>query len=279
MEAVGCSKSTVSRRFIQESGLRLEDFLTRPIPNDLAAVMLDGIRLGDVLVVVAVGIDSQGAKHALSLQEGSTENASTVKLLLEDLVRRGMNVERKLLFVVDGGKALAAAIKDQCGARHPIQRCRVHKLRNVLEKIPKAKKSYVRAAMSAAWKLPFKHGIQKMKELARELDVSHWEASRSLLEGLEQTFTVNQLELPPLLIRSLGSTNVIENAHGCIRSATRRISTFQKPEDAKRWAATILAEAQGRFTILQGYKDIWILQVALEHPVERPQPLEKQKAS
>jgi putative transposase len=120
----------------------------------------------------------------------------------------------------------------------------------------------------AAWKLPEKQGIQKMKELARELEVSHKDAANSLLEGLEQTFTINRLELSPMLTVSLASTNLIENAHGAIRSAVKRIKRFAKPEDAKRWAATILTDAQENFRTLKGHKDIWILQVALGHPVE-----------
>ena len=268
LEAVGVSKSTVSRRFVKHSAKRLEEFLNRPVPSDLVAVLMDGIHLGDVLIVVAVGIDSKGAKHALSLVDGTTENAATVKSLLEDLIRRGMNVESRLLFVIDGGKALAAGIRDVCGTHHPVQRCRVHKLRNVEEKIPQAKHKYVRAAMRAAWKLPEKQGIQKMKELARELEVSHKDAANSLLEGLEQTFTINRLELSPMLTVSLASTNLIENAHGAIRSAVKRIKRFAKPEDAKRWAATILTDAQENFRTLKGHKDIWILQVALGHPVE-----------
>jgi transposase-like protein len=267
-EAVGSSKSTISRRFIGHSTKQLEAFMERPVPKHLVALMLDGIRLGRSLVVVGIGIDSEGKKHALSVAEGSTENSATVKSLLENLIERGLDVDRKLLFVVDGGKALLSSIQTLCGSHHPIQRCRVHKMRNVLEKLPTSKKRYVRAALSAAWKLPAKSGLQRMQDTARELQVSHREASRSLLEGLEETFTVNKLELPPLLIRSLGSTNIIENAQGSIRNATKQVSEFHKPEDAKRWAANILMNAQEHFQILPGYKDLWMLQATLGHSTE-----------
>lgn len=277
--AVGCSKSSISRRFIEHSSKQVEAFLERPIPQDLVALMLDGIHLGKSLVVVALAIDSQGKKHALAVAEGSTENTATVHSLLENLIKRGLDVERKLLFVVDGGKALLSAIPAICGTHHPIQRCRVHKMRNVLEKLPTIKKQYVRAAIGAAWKLPTKSGLQRMQELSRELQVFHWEASRSLLEGLEETFTVNKLEIPPLLVRSLGSTNVIENAQGIIRSATKRIPEFQKPEDAKRWAANILVNAQGRFQVIPGFREIWMLQVALGHPLEERLEIQQEKAS
>jgi transposase-like protein len=121
--------------------------------------------------------------------------------------------------------------------------------------------------MRAAWKLEEKEGVRKMNDLARELEVSHPEAARSLLEGLEQTFTVNRLELSPMLVVSLASTNMIENAQGSIRSALARVKRFRKPEDAKRWAATVLMDAQTNFRTLKGHKDLWMLQVALGHTV------------
>ena len=278
LEAVGCSKSTISRRFIEESSARVAEFLAQKVPGDLVAVMLDGIRMGNHLVVVCIGIDSGGNKHALSVLEGTTENAATVRLLLEDLVDRGMNIQRKLLFIVDGAKALFRAIQDICGTHHPIQRCRVHKMRNVQENLPRSKKAYVRSVMTAAWMLPFKQGLQKMRELAEVLELTHREAARSLLEGLELTFTVNQLDLPLLLSRALGSTNLIENANGSIRAATHRIAHYEEPGTAQRWAASVLIEAQKNFQILQGYKDLWILQVALGHSTETEDEL-KRKAS
>ena len=164
---------------------------------------------------------------------------------------------------MDGSKALTSAIKKICGTEHPIQRCRFHKLSNVLDRLPQAKNNYVRAAMQAAWRLPEKRGVARMKELARELEVSHPDAARSLLEGLEETFTVGRLDLPPLLVESLGTTNLIENAHGAIQAAIHRVKRFCDPKDALRWAATALLEAENGMRTVKGVKQLWMLQAAL----------------
>lgn len=172
--------------------------------------------------------------------------------------------------MTDGSKALKAAIREVCGTRHPIQRCRVHKKRNVEGRLPAPKWQYVKAAMNAAWKLPKEEGIRRMKKLAEELKVSHPDAANSLLEGLEDTFTVNELGLSPLLTVSLATTNLIENPHGAIRQALRRNKTYKDVEGAKRWLACALVEAEENFRTLKGHKDIWMLEAALgRHSAEQ----------
>ncbi len=264
LNAVGVSKSSVSRKFVKESADRLKEFAERPVPKEILAVLVDGMYVGESLLVTAIGIDAQGKKHALGTVEGTTENGAVVGDLLSGLVARGLDIARRILFVVDGAKALTSAIRKICGTEHPIQRCRFHKLCNVLDRLPQAKSNYVRAAMQAAWRLPEKRGVARMKELARELEVSHPDAARSLLEGLEETFTVGRLDLPPLLVESLGTTNLIENAHGAIQAAIHRVKRFCDPKDALRWAATALLEAENGMRTVKGFKQLWMLQAALE---------------
>jgi putative transposase len=268
LKAAGVSKSSVSRRFVREGARQLDEFLSRPVPKDLVAMLLDGIHIEDYCFVSCIGIDSKGNKHALGFAEGTTENAAVAGDILKNLRDRGLDYGKKLLFVTDGSKALKAAIREICGTQHPIQRCRVHKKGNVLDRLPEAKKPYVKAAMSAAWKLPPEQGIQQMKRLAAELRVSHPDAASSLLEGLEETFTVNKLGLSPMLVVSLATTNLIENPHGAIRNALRRTKSYKDVEQAKRWLASVLIEAEQNFRTLKGHKDIWMLQAALGQQIE-----------
>ena len=263
-QAVGVSKSSVSRRLVERTAEGLKALMERSVPEDVVAVMIDGIRMGEHVIVGAVGIDLSGKKHVLGLADGTTENARVVGDLLGSLKDRGLNTERMLLFVTDGSKAIKAAVKQVCGEHHAVQRCREHKIRNVTDRVSKTRVRYIRAYMRAAWKLPETEGLAKMNRLARELEVSYPDAARSLLEGLEDTFTVNRLGLPPALTDSLQSTNIIESSNGTIRTVTGRIKNFQDADQALRWAAIALLEAERGFRALKGRKHLWMLAAALD---------------
>jgi putative transposase len=263
-EVAGISKSSVSRRVIDKTTASLQGLMERAVPKDTIAVMIDGIRMGPHMILGAVGIDSSGKKQVLGLADGTTENARVVSDLLLGLKERGLDTGPKILFVVDGSKAIRAAIKDVCGAHHEIQRCREHKIRNVTDRISKARVKYVRSFMRAAWKLSEPEGTAKMKQLAKELEVSYPDAARSVMEGLEETFTITRLQLPPMLIASLQSTNIIENANGTIRSITSRVKNFSSADQALRWAATALTHAETGFRKLRGHSQLWMLEAALE---------------
>lgn len=265
-QAVGVSRSSVSRRFVAESEKRLKLLLERPVPENILAVLIDGFHVGEVCLIAAIGVDASGKKHALGIAGGTTENSAVVGDLLSSLIQRGLDPAQKLLFVVDGGKALRKGIREVFGSHHEVQRCRVHKLRNVIDRISQRRAGYVRAAMRAAWKLPLKEGMTRMKELAGELPA---DAAASLVEGLEETFTVNRLGLPPLLVSSLSSTNLIENAHGAIRVAIGRVKRFENPHHALRWCASALLEAETNMRTLKGHRQLWMLSTALQ-----PTPLE-----
>lgn len=261
---VGVSKSTVSRRFIEASAAQLAALNERSL-SDLAilVIYIDGIVVDDHHIIAAVGVDEAGDKHMLGLSLGASENAQVVKDLLRRLIERGLEAELSYLFVIDGGKALRSAIDEMFGERAHVQRCRTHKLRNVLERLPKTEAEQTRAVMMAAYKLDPKQGVAKMKKQAEWLEREHADAAASLREGLHETFTVNALGLPPSLTRCLCTTNIIENPNGIVRRTSRRVTRYRDANMALRWTATGFIEAQKSFRKIQGIKDLWILKAAL----------------
>lgn len=268
-EAAGVSRSTVSRQLVEQSAAQVEQMLSQPLPRRMLAVVIDGIRFAGHLVVGSIGIDEDGKKHFLGLAMGSTENASVVKDLLTNLRERGLGP--KTLFVIDGAKALTSAVKEVFGKRAFIQRCRFHKMKNVIDKLPKRMVKYIWAKMSAAYKLGVKEGLKRMQELAKELDATHPGAAASLREGLEETFTVNKLGLSPLLISSLGTSNMLESAHSRIRDKTRRLKNEVSGSDVQRWAVSAFLDAQKTMKTLTGFKDLWMLRAHLDAETDEGQ--------
>jgi len=211
-ETVGVSRSAVSRQAVEASEAELERLLTRRFDEvKLLIIYLDGIQFGEHILIGAVGVDEQGNKHVLGIREGATENATVVKEVLEDLVARGVSPEQKRLFVIDGSKALRAAINAVFGSQHPVQRCRSHKLRNVADHLPEEQKSQVKSALRAAWRLEAPTGMAKLKKLAEWLERDYPDAAASLREGLDECFTINRLQVPVSLHRCLATTNLIES--------------------------------------------------------------------
>ena len=231
---------------------------------DLLVIYLDGIQMGSHHVLAAVGVDSDGKKHVLGVREGASENAEVTSALLEDLVERGLDPGRRRLFVIDGSKALRKAIEKVFGQRHPIQRCRNHKLRNVLGHLPKDQHPQVKAAFRAAMKLDAKQGEQKLEQLARWLERDHPSASASLREGLSEMFTINRLGLPPRLRKCLGSTNLIDSTHSGVRQKTRRVTHWKNGAMALRWAAASFVETEKSYRRIIGYDQLWMLRAHLD---------------
>jgi transposase-like protein len=230
-DTVGVSKSNVSRHFIEAGMAELKRLLERRFDDvDILIIYLDGQEFGGHRVISAVGVDDKGFKHVLGLYPGATENAAVVKSLLEDLVERGVKPGRRRLFVIDGAKALRKGIDLVYGADNPVQRCRIHKSRNVMAHLPADLQGQVGSVMKAAYRLPAAEGMKKLKQQAKWLEAEHPNAAASLLEGLSETFTVNRLELPPSLRRCLGSTNLIESPRSGVRMRTRRVSLWRSQE-------------------------------------------------
>ena len=270
-ETVGVSKSNVSREFIEASEQSLKELCERRFDDkDILIVYIDGIQFGQVHVIAALGVDSQGYKHVLGLREGASENATVVKDLLTDLVDRGLDPNRRRLFVIDGSKALRKGIDEVFGSDNPIQRCRNHKIRNVLGYLPDDRKADVQAAMKAAFKLEADKGIAKLKRMAEWLSREYPSAAGSLLEGLEEMFTINRLGLPKSLRRCLSSTNVIESPYSGVRQKTGRVRRWRDGQMVLRWTASALLSIEKRMRRIMGYQQLWILEAALnELPEEK----------
>jgi putative transposase len=263
-DTVGVSKSSVSRQIIEASEAEVETLLGRHFDElKLVVIYIDGMVFGDHVMIGAVGVDAEGHKHVLAIREGATENATVVKELLEDLVARGVNPNQKRLFVIDGSKALRTAINAVFGSQHPVQRCRAHKLRNVMDHLPKDQKDQVKSAMRAAWRLDAKGGMARLKKLAEWLEREYPSAAASLIEGLEECFTINRLDVPASLHRCLATTNVIESPHAGVRMRTRRVCRWRDSGMVKRWMASALLATEKNFRKIMGYRDLWALDAIL----------------
>lgn len=258
IEERATTRSSVSRRFIAQSRLTLEQWLTRPLGKvDLLVVMLDGVVIAHRCLVIALGIDRQGYKHVLGLREGTTENATIVGDLLDELIERGLNAEAKLLFVIDGSKALRRAIRVRWGERGLVQRCQVHKRRNVCEYLPDDERPAVRAAIQHAYELADAAEAQaQLEELAHRLERAHPGAATSLREGLAETLTVQRLGISGPLYRSLRSTNVIENLNGSLATYRRNVKRWRDGAMVMRWVGAALKEAQTHFNRVQGHREL-----------------------
>jgi len=273
-KSVGIARSSVSRKLVEAAQAAMATLAERRFDEiDILAVYIDGIRIAGQMIVVAVGLDSVGTKHLLGIKPGDTENAAVVKALLGELAERGIGQNKRRLFIIDGAKALRSAIQSVYGEAALIQRCRTHKVRNVLDAIAdKTTRQQTGAVMRAAFKLPAKEGRKKLQTHAAWLKADHADAAASLLEGLDEMFTVNDLGLTPALIRCLSTTNIVENPNGTLRVITRRVSRWRDRDMIERWAALAYLEAERRFRKIQGHRDLWILTQALgrtEHKVDR----------
>jgi transposase-like protein len=266
-KTVGVSRSQLSRKLIAAGAKLLEGLMSRSLTGlAILVVYIDGVVIAGQSVVVAIGVDTQGAKHLLGLTLGATENATVVKDLLADLLKRGLAAERQRLFVIDGSKALRAAIERSFGEAALVQRCRLHKLRNVLDYLPEALKGQVQASINAAFKLSPKEGLGRLRQQAAWLKRDYPKAAASLLEGLEELFTVNRLGLTPSLMRCLSSTNVIENPNGRFRALSRNVTHWSDGQMILRWAAVCYLEAEKGWRKVHGHRDLWILRQALQWP-------------
>jgi transposase-like protein len=275
------SRSAVSRRFVALSEERLARVFSQPLAElDLRVVMVDGIAFQDHCVLLALGIDTDGEKHALGLWEGSTENASVAKALLRDLIERGLPTDRALLFVIDGSKALRKALRDVFGGLALVQRCQVHKQRNVLDHLPKALRPSVVRALRQAWDATsVELARRQLERLAASLESEHPGAAASIREGLEETLTLQALGIGGALYRTLRSTNPIENLNGSVAHYTRNVKRWRGGQMILRWVGAAVVEAGKRFRKIRGHRDLLRLVQALEtHELKKGVQTEEQAA-
>jgi putative transposase len=262
----GTSRSAVSRRFVAATQEQLDGWMASDLRElNLVAVMIDGICFREHVVLCALGIEADGNKRVLGLQEGATENAVACTELLTNLRERGLRTDRALLMVIDGSKALAKAAHDVFGRFALIQRCQVHKTRNVLEQLPENKRGSIRKAMYDAYRSRSADTARRLlNNLERTLRKNHPGAAASLREGLDETLTVLELGLGATLERSLSTTNAIENLNGNIRRITRRVKTWRDGNMILRWVAAAVTEAAKGFRRFRGFQDLKKLRAALD---------------
>ena len=216
-------------------------------------------------IVVALGIDRQGYKHVLGLREGSTENKALCTGLLTDLVDRNLDTAASMLVVIDGGKGLRAAVKEVCGPHAVVQRCRLHKRRNVLDHLPEEQRERVGHQLDRAWaKLDYATALGALKDIAKQLDEHYPGAASSLREGMEETLTITKLKVPPSLIKTLFSTNPIESMNSIGRTAMRNVKHWRSGMMVCRWTAAALEVATTKFRRVKGYRELPLLMAALE---------------
>jgi len=278
-ETVGVSKSQVSRETIEAGERLLKELAERDFSKlDILAVWIDGIQIGSYHVICVVGVDDAGNKHVLGLREGATENSEVVSSLLAELVSRGLQTKRRRLFVIDGAKALRKAIDQVFGAGVPVQRCRNHKLRNVLGHLPEDQHDQAKSTFKAAFKLDGNEGKGKLEKYALWLERDWPSAASSLREGLEELFTINRLGLPSELRRCLGTTNIIDNGHSALRDRVRRVKNWQSGTMVLRWTAVAFDAISQGFRRIMGYKHLWMLKAALDEPSKDRSLVEQAKA-
>jgi transposase-like protein len=257
-EAYGLEKSAVSEHFIEASRSKLKVMMERRLDKTrVCALLIDATPFAGQQMVAALGIGEDGRKMILGIRQGATENATVVGELLSDLVERGFDFTQSRLYVLDGGKALTAAVKKHAGESAPIQRCQVHKRRNVLDHLTDEQKPGVAKRLNTAYALEdYTAAKQALQVLHRELMDLNPSAARSLGEGMEETLTVHRLRLPMQLRKTMASTNVIESAFSIVEQVCRNVKRWHGGDQRERWVGSALLVAEKQFRRVQGYKQI-----------------------
>ena len=278
-EAYGLEKSAVSQHFIEASRAKLKDLMERRLDKiRLCALLIDATPFEGQQMVVALGIGQDGRKTILGVRQGATENATVVGELLGDLLNRRLDFTEPRLYVLDGGKALHAAVKKYAGESAPIQRCQVHKRRNVLDHLTDEQRSAVAKKLNAAYALEhYVAAKQALNGLHRELMHLNPSAARSLAEGLEETLTVHRLNVPSQLRLTLASTNVIESAFSIVERVCLNVKRWHPGDQRERWVGSGLLVAQKQFRRVKGHKQIPLLLRELEALIPSKSDLVKRR--
>ena len=282
VKARSTSKSAVSRTFVERTREALGKLMSRQLADlRLAVMMLDGLELKGRMMIVALGITTEGVKIPLGLWEGSTENATVATALLSDLVERGLDPEQGMLFVLDGSKALRKAVRSVFG-EVPVQRCLWHKERNVTQHLPERDRPPIKARMRKAWReTEYPRALEQLTRLADELEHKHPGAAGSLREGMDETLTVIKLGIRGKLRRTLESTNPCESMIDTVRTTQRNVKHWSSGEMGLRWTAAGMLEAEKQFRKVIGYTDLPRLAVAIERRLHlhQPNPVTTQEAA
>ncbi len=266
IKGYGIKRSSVSRHFVKATAKQMREFMERDLSGlELCAIFIDGIEFKGQTLVVSLGLSRDGRKHVLGLWQGATENAEVCKNLLEDMARRGLDTARNYLFVLDGARALRSAVARMFGSDILVQRCQVHKRRNVKEHLPPEHQNAIDARIRAAYKMAdYDKAMASLELTIKHLERLNPDAAKSLREGLEETLTIHRLGITGLLKKTLSTTNPIESCFSVTRTITGRVKRWRGGDMLQRWAVAALLRAEKKFRRVQGYREISELIVALE---------------
>jgi putative transposase len=280
-QTVGVSRSAISRKAIEASEEELKQLQERRWEKvEILVIYIDGQRFGEHHILSAVGVDVEGRKHILGIEPGATENAASVKRLLTHLRDQGLPTERKYLFVIDGAKALRSAIEEVFGGDQPVQRCRNHKVRNVLDELPQEQRAQPLNLMRAAWRMKSaEDGEKRLEQLARFLEQDHESAARSLREGMKEMFTLQRLQIPESLHKCLATTNIIESPQGGVERRTHNVTRWRNADMVQRWVASAWVLTEKHFRRIDGHADLWALAAILGRETKSTDQPSKEKVA
>lgn len=266
-EGYGFSKSVVNRQMIEATAEQLKSLCERDLSElEVYVLVIDGVRIAETVQVVALGVETNGIKHIMGFREGATENSQVCLELLEDMVKRGLNVDRPMLVVMDGSKALRCAVEHFFGNGAQVQRCQIHKRRNVVDHLPGHYHAEYERKIKAAYAMNnYADAKRAIEGVVVQLKRINESAARSLEEGLEETLTLHRLGIPDVLRKSFSSTNLIESAFSQGASVMRNVKRWRNSNQIQRWTATSLLEAEKRFRKVKGYRSMVVLVAALEN--------------
>jgi putative transposase len=268
----GVKKSSVSRAFVKATAAAIKDLSSRKLNQDrFLAIFLDGVEYAGETMLVALGLTETGEKRILGLRQGASENATVCVALLEELRERGLDTSQPILAVIDGSKALAAAVKRVWGEKARIQRCQIHKRRNIEAHLPDKHHDELRQLLHAAWhETDYERAKKQLLTTVRWLERLSPDAASSLREGLEETLTVVKFGLPELLRRTLATTNPIESALSVTRTVTARVTRWRDGDMRRRWCTAGLLRAEQKFCRIKGFRHLPELARALQRELDPP---------
>lgn len=271
-DAFGVKKSSVSRAFVKATSRAIHELSSRKLDQErFLAIFLDGVEYAGETMLVALGITATGEKKILGLRQGASENAAVCTSLLEELRERGLDTSQPILAVIDGSKALAAAVKRVWGEKALVQRCQIHKRRNIEAHLPEKHHDELRRMLHAAWhETDYQRAKQQLLTTVRWLERLNPAAANSLREGLEETLTVVRLELPELLRQTLATTNPIESALSVTRTVTGRVTRWRDGDMRLRWCTAGLMRAEEKFRRIKGFRHLPELARALQRHGQGP---------
>ena len=277
----GISKSVISRKTVEATAEQLRTLCERDLSKlDICVLVIDGVHVGETVHIVALGVETSGKKHILGVRQGSTENSQVCTELFEDLVQRGLQTERPMLVIIDGSKALRSAVDRFFGNRAVVQRCQVHKRRNVLYHLPdRYHAEYKRKIQSAYSMTSYEDAKSALKRTIEQLERINESAALSLEEGLEETLAVHRLQLPEILRKSFSTSNMIESAFSQGSTVMRNVKRWSNNNQIQRWVATSLMQSENKFRRIRGFKSMSVLVTSLEQYTTQKGVDTKQKAA